>query len=162
MWRWCVKMPTQYLLRLLLLVPRNVLTKVWCRFGGWSLVIKLIFCSGFEHKVRSGFWSWSSGEILKLKFGQYFAAEVWLRSYFVLQAELNHQVRCAFGKVYQMILLPKDSVKKWWLSKIAFLLSLSYRIIFISISSLKSLGISQTLVTSQRPRPRFWSYFEKQ
>ena len=27
----------------------------------------------------SRFWSWISGEILKLKFGQYFAANVWLR-----------------------------------------------------------------------------------
>ena len=25
------------------------------------------------------FWGWGSGEVLKLKFGQYFAAEVWLR-----------------------------------------------------------------------------------
>ena len=36
-------------------------------------------CSDFEHKVWSRFWSWSSCEILKLKFGQYFAADVWLR-----------------------------------------------------------------------------------
>ena len=41
-----------------------------CRFGSWSLVIKLNFCLDFEHKVWSRFWSWSSGEILKLKFGQ--------------------------------------------------------------------------------------------
>ena len=30
----------------------------------------------FRHKVWSGFWSWSSGEILKLRFGQYLAADV--------------------------------------------------------------------------------------
>ena len=29
--------------------------------------------------LLSRFWSWSSAEILKLKFGQYFAADVWLR-----------------------------------------------------------------------------------
>ena len=38
-----------------------------------SEVIKLNFCPDFEQKVWSRFWSWSSGEILKLKFGQYFA-----------------------------------------------------------------------------------------
>ena len=35
----------------------------WCRFGSWSFVIKLKFCSDFEHKVWSKFWSWSSGKI---------------------------------------------------------------------------------------------------
>ena len=29
------------------------------------------------HKVWSRVWSWSASEILKLKFGQYFAAEAW-------------------------------------------------------------------------------------
>ena len=42
---------------------RAVLTTVWCRFGSWSLFRR---------------WSWNSGEILKLKFGQYFAADVGL------------------------------------------------------------------------------------
>ena len=37
------------LLRLLMLVLRNLLTKVWCRCGSWSLVMKLNFCSDFEH-----------------------------------------------------------------------------------------------------------------
>ena len=41
---------------------------VWCRFGRWGLVINN-FCSDFEHKVWSRFWSWSSGNILKLEFG---------------------------------------------------------------------------------------------
>ena len=46
----------------------------------------------FGHKIKflsrlwafivwSRFWSWSSGEILKLKFSQYFAADPWLRLY---------------------------------------------------------------------------------
>ena len=39
------------LLLLLMLMMRIVLTTVWCRFGRWSLVIKLSFCSDFEHKV---------------------------------------------------------------------------------------------------------------
>ena len=48
----------------------------FCRFGSWSLVIKLNFCLDFNHKVWSIFWSWCSGKIFKLEFGQYFAAEV--------------------------------------------------------------------------------------
>ena len=108
MWLWHVKMATQKLLKLLLLLKlmmRNVSTTVWCRFGRWTLVIKLSFCSDFEdkfsrfvqiwkvnfgHKVKflfglwgqgfkvcSRFWSWCSGKILKLKFGYYFAADAW-------------------------------------------------------------------------------------
>ena len=63
-----VKMTTQNLLRLLLLLMlmmRNVLTTVWCRFGRWSLVIKLSFCSYFEHKVS--------------RFGQDFEVGSWSR-----------------------------------------------------------------------------------
>ena len=49
----------------------------------WLLIWKLKFghkakfCSDFEHNVWSRVWSWSSSEILKLKYGQYFAAEAW-------------------------------------------------------------------------------------
>ena len=65
---------------LLMLMLKNVLTTIWCRFGSWSLVIKLNFCSDFEQKDWFTFWSWSSGKILKLKFGmKYFAADAWLR-----------------------------------------------------------------------------------
>ena len=63
-----VKMTTQNLLRLLLLLMfmmRNVLTTVWCRFGRWSLVIKLSFCSYFEHKIS--------------RFGQDFEVGSWSR-----------------------------------------------------------------------------------
>ena len=48
-----------------------------CRFWNWGVVMKLNFCSDIERKVSSRFWS--SSEILKLKFAQYFAADVWLR-----------------------------------------------------------------------------------
>ena len=43
------------------------------------MVIKLNFVHtyGFELKVWSRFWSWCSGEIWKLNFGQYFAADIW-------------------------------------------------------------------------------------
>ena len=84
MWPWRVKIPTQDLFRMLLLLMlmlRNVLTIVWCRFGSLSLVIKSNFWPDFDHKVWSRFWNWSSGEILKLKFSQYFAADPWLRLY---------------------------------------------------------------------------------
>ena len=66
MWPWRVKMPTQNLLRLLLLlmlVTRIVLATICGRFGSWGLVKKLNFCSDFEHKVWSRFRSWSKGEI---------------------------------------------------------------------------------------------------
>ena len=65
MWPWRVKIPTQFLLRLLLLMRRKLLTTVWCRFGSWSFVIKLNFCSDARGLVK----------ILQLKFG-----EIWSRS----------------------------------------------------------------------------------
>ena len=49
MWPWRVKMPTQNLLMM-----RIVLVIVCCRFGSWGLVIRLNFCSDFQHKVCSG------------------------------------------------------------------------------------------------------------
>ena len=65
------------LLLLLMLMMRNVLTTVWCRFGRWSLVLKLSFCSDFEHKVsrfgqdfevdvQARFWNWCLVIILLL------------------------------------------------------------------------------------------------
>ena len=80
MWPWRMKMPNQnliILLLLLMLMMRNVLATACCRFGSEGLVIKLNFCSDFDHKVWSRFWSWSSVGILKLKFGQDVEAEVW-------------------------------------------------------------------------------------
>ena len=63
------------LLRLLLwlmLMLRNVLTIVWCRFGSWSLVIKSNFCPDFQHKfgqdfeieLQARFRSWTKAEVL--------------------------------------------------------------------------------------------------
>jgi len=65
------------LLLLLMLMMRNVLTTVWCRFWRWSLVLKLSFCSDFEHKisrfgqdfevdVQARFWNWCLVIILLL------------------------------------------------------------------------------------------------
>ena len=83
---WCdmclVKMPTQNLLRLfllLMLMMRNVHDSCMqickLKFGHEAK-----FCSDFELKVWSRVWSWSSSKILKLKFGQNFAALVRLWS----------------------------------------------------------------------------------
>ena len=72
MWPWRVKMPTQNMLMLLLmLMLRNVFTTVWCRFG--SLVLSKLL-------------SWSSGKILKG--GQYFATDAWLRIWSLILVEI--------------------------------------------------------------------------
>ena len=81
---WCVKMPTQNLLRLLLLlmlVMRIVLATNCCQFG---LIIKLNFCLDFEHvgqdfevEVQARFWSWSLVSILLLMFVWDYEVESW-------------------------------------------------------------------------------------
>ena len=59
----------------------------WCWWWGlcWQFSLLQIWKLRFVQKSKllfrlwalwSSFWSWSSGEILKLKFGQYFAADV--------------------------------------------------------------------------------------
>ena len=55
MWPWRVKMPTQNLLKSLLLLMMMVLATICCRFETWGFVKKLNFCSDFEHKVWSRF-----------------------------------------------------------------------------------------------------------
>ena len=116
MWPWRVKMPTQNLLRLCLLpmlVMRIVLATVNCRFGSWGLVIKLNFCSDFEHfgqdflklkfwrdfeaEVWSAFCRWCFEEVTKLNPGQYSEARF---GQVILWYELNPRVRCAFGNVF--------------------------------------------------------------
>ena len=77
---WLVKMPTQNLLSLLLLLMlmmRNVLTTVLCSFGSWSLVIKLNFVQTLSTRFGQEFEVEVQAKLLKLKFGQYFAAEAW-------------------------------------------------------------------------------------
>ena len=98
MWLCHVKMATQNLLKLLLLLRlmmRNVSTTVWCRFGRWTLVIKLSFCSDFEDKVsrfvqdfevdvQARFWSWSLVIILLLMLGCGYEVHSWSRFWFGL------------------------------------------------------------------------------
>ena len=72
MWPWHVEMPTQHLLRLLLLLMlmlRNVLTIAWCRFGSRSFVIRSNLCPDFEHTGWSRFWSLSLVEMLIFGWG---------------------------------------------------------------------------------------------
>ena len=89
------------LLLLLMLMMRNVLT-VWCRFGRWSLVIKLSFCSDSNRaqgfKVWSRFWSWFSGKILKLKFGHYFTTDAWLWLWSLILVEI---LKLCFVKIFK-------------------------------------------------------------
>ena len=68
MWPWRVKMPTQNLLRLLLLlmlVMRIVLATVCYRFGSWGLVIKLNFVQTLSTRF---------GQDFKLKFRRDFVS----------------------------------------------------------------------------------------
>ena len=67
------------LMALKLLMLRIMLaTAFWLAFwlGSWRLVIKLNFCSDFEHKGWSRFRSWSLGKISKMEFVQHFAAGI--------------------------------------------------------------------------------------
>ena len=101
---WLVKMPTQNLLRLLLLLMlmmRNVLTTVVCRFGSWSLVMKLNFVQTlstrfgqeFEVEVQAKFWNWSlvsilllsRSEVMKWMFGQDFEVKVWSKCWCLVE-----------------------------------------------------------------------------
>ena len=53
---------------------------VWCRFGSWSLVIKLSFCSDLSDLFSTRFGQDFVVEVqARLKFGQYFAADAWSR-----------------------------------------------------------------------------------
>ena len=103
MWLWHVKMATQNLLKLLLLLRlmmRNVSTTVWCRFGRWTLVIQLSFCSDFEDKVsrivqdfevdvQVRFWSWTLVIILLLMLACGYEVHSWSRFWFGLVTILS-------------------------------------------------------------------------
>ena len=128
MWPWRVKMPTQNLLRLLLmlmLILRIMLATVCYRFGSWRLVLKLNFCSDFEHKGWSRFWSWSSGKIwscslfsiLPLMFCRGYEVKSWSRFWILSCVEM-----LMFGWDFQLM-LSRDSEDKIW-SRFVFELSI--------------------------------------
>ena len=81
MWLWHVKMTTQNLLKLLLLLMlmmRNVSVHIWkVKFGHKVNFFFRLWGQGF--KIWLKFWSWDSLQILMLGFCRYFDADVWLR-----------------------------------------------------------------------------------
>ena len=87
MWPWRVKMPTQNLLRLLLLlmlVIRIVLATVCCRFGSWGYRLWLEhFGQDFVAEVWSVFCFWCLVGVMKLnfRFWSFNLVEIWLRSW---------------------------------------------------------------------------------
>ena len=88
-------------LLLLMLMMRNVVTIVLCRFGSWSLVINLNFVQTlrtrfgqeFEVEVQAKFWNWSLvsilllrlGEVMKWMFGQDFEVKVWSKCWCLVE-----------------------------------------------------------------------------
>ena len=54
-----------------ILVIVDAETTFWCRFGNRNFVVKIIFCSDSTRFGRD-----FEVEVLRLKFGQYFAADV--------------------------------------------------------------------------------------
>ena len=56
-----------------MLMMRIVLATVCWRFASWGFDIKVTFCSDFEHKIWSRFWSWL------LMFGWDFVVDSWSR-----------------------------------------------------------------------------------
>ena len=81
MWPWRVKMPTRnFLMLLLLLMLMMRIGNIWCGFGSWGFVIKLNFCSDFQHKVWSKFRSCSSGKICSWSLASFFPL-IFCRSY---------------------------------------------------------------------------------
>ena len=70
MWPWRVKMPTENLLRLLLLlmlVMRIVLARVCCRFGSWGLVTGWQDLAGFRGVQK---WPWNLSSSAYLQFSR--------------------------------------------------------------------------------------------
>ena len=76
------------------------LVQIWkVKFGHKVKFLFRLWGQGF--KVWSRFWGWFSGKILKLKFGQYFADDVWFR--FLLS--LVHYSEARFGRdLVQMLM----------------------------------------------------------
>ena len=76
---WCGPgVPTQNLLRLLMLLMLmlRIILATACWFGSWPLVIKLNFCSDFEHKGWSRFWNLKFRQDFDAGITQHFDADV--------------------------------------------------------------------------------------
>ena len=76
---------------------RIVLATICCRFWSWGLVKN--FCSDFEHKVWSRFWSWSSGKICN------WSLATFLRWYFleVMKLNLGRDFEARFGQDFEVL-----------------------------------------------------------
>ena len=84
----------------------NSFLQIWkLRFGN-----KANFCSDFQHKVWSGAWGWISGEILKHKFGQHYAADVWfrLRSWILVKIMKLGLVKILSLSLFEMLMYGSD------------------------------------------------------
>ena len=112
---WPLKMPTQNVLMLLVLLMLMLWNVRACRqqfgweFWSWCLVetLNLNICQDIESKVLSTFWnkfssklwSWSLLNLFVVKFGCFTKA--------FTSAQLNPRVRCVFGNVFQATLFQK-------------------------------------------------------
>ena len=109
MWPWRVKMPTQNLFRLWLLL----ILMLWKRFDD-SLVH--IWKLEFGQKVNYVFWAQSLVKILKFKFRQYFEGEVWsvfcsqcfLRLWSLTLVEIQKEARFWILSLVQMLMFGWD------------------------------------------------------
>ena len=108
---------------------RIVLATACCRYGSGGLVIKFNFCSDFEHKVWSLFWSWSSGKI-------------WSRSLFSILLLMF----CKGNEV--------ESWSRFWIQvwSISWILSLVRMLMFADFEILK-------LMLCQYSEDKIWSNF---
>ena len=107
MWPWHMKMTTQNLLRLLLLLMlklRIMLATVCYKFGRWHLVLKLNFCSDFEHRGWSRFWSWSSGKIWSWSLINFFLL-MFCRGYVESKFNLSRDSEARFCQDFEAIVL---------------------------------------------------------
>ena len=112
---WPLKMPTQNVLMLLVLLMLMLWNVRACRqqfgweFWSWCLIeiLNLNICQDIESEVLSRFWSkfssklwsWSLLNPFGVKFGCFRKA--------FTSAQLNPRVRCAFGNVFQATLFQK-------------------------------------------------------
>ena len=83
---------------------RIVLATNCCRFWSWGLVKKLNFCSDFEHKVWSRFWSWSSGKIWSWSLINFFLL-MFCRGYVEPKLNLGRDSEARFGQDFEAIVL---------------------------------------------------------
>ena len=143
MWPWCVKMPTQNLLRFVTVANvddedrvGNSLLHTWeLRLGNKAKLLFRLWAQGFEVEVQARFLSWSMVNILLLMFCRGYEVEslsrfwrwslikIWVElviwpNRLLWKDELNPRVRCAFGIVLYMKVVFYKNVRVLWISNI--------------------------------------------